>query len=293
LTGFFHLSRRQARSLIGDLLGVSISLGALSQFEGRVSSALEEPVKQAHRYAVAQRVKHADGTTWRRAGKYRALWVLATELSTVFKITADGALSTVKSSGIRFSFIHGTSPPSYARHCPSAGSKRNVKTRRERSEEKAPPARSPRISPTTAPSPFLLSAAPTAAPARAPARAPVALASAGCGDAAASASRESRTTPYIVRILDSQLPCDHLAALQQIVRGAVGEDGAGRWSLVDRVQQTEQPVKFAMQWPSRVAFENKSELSRGSQRLRLIPDRFCARRRKAFGSGVHEPDSVK
>jgi transposase len=97
LTGFFHLSRRQARSLVGDLLGVSISLGALSQFEGRVSAALEKPVQQAHRYAVAQRVKHADGTTWRRAGKYRALWVLATELSTVFKITADGALATVKS----------------------------------------------------------------------------------------------------------------------------------------------------------------------------------------------------
>ena len=97
LTGFFHLSRRQARSLVGDLVGVSVSLGALSQFEGRVSSALEEPVKQAHSHAVAQRVKYADGTTWRRAGKYRALWVLATELSTMFKITADGALSTVKS----------------------------------------------------------------------------------------------------------------------------------------------------------------------------------------------------
>ena len=96
LTGFFHLSRRQARSLLGDLLGVSISLGALSRFEDRVSSALEAPVDQAHEHAVAQRIKHADGTTWRRAGKHRALWVLATELSTVFKITADGALKTVQ-----------------------------------------------------------------------------------------------------------------------------------------------------------------------------------------------------
>jgi transposase len=96
MTGFFHLSRRQARTLLSDLLGVSVSLGALSQFEDRVSSALEKPVEQAHRHAVTQRVKHADGTTWRRAGKYRALWVLATELSTVFKITADGALKTVQ-----------------------------------------------------------------------------------------------------------------------------------------------------------------------------------------------------
>jgi transposase len=96
LTGYFHLSRRQARSLVSDLLGVSISLGALSQFEDRVSSALAGPVEQAHRHAASQPVKHADGTTWRRAGKHRALWVLATELSTVFKITADGALDTVR-----------------------------------------------------------------------------------------------------------------------------------------------------------------------------------------------------
>jgi transposase len=96
LTGFFHLSRRGARTLVGDMLGVSISLGALSELEGRVSRALEKPVQQAHAHAVSQPVKHVDGTTWRRAGKYRALWVLATELSTVFKITADGTLKTVQ-----------------------------------------------------------------------------------------------------------------------------------------------------------------------------------------------------
>jgi transposase len=96
MTGFFHLSRRHARTLVGDLLGVQISLGALSELEGRVSAALEQPVEQAHAHAVAQRVKHADGTTWRRGGKHRSLWVLASELATVFKITADGALSTVQ-----------------------------------------------------------------------------------------------------------------------------------------------------------------------------------------------------
>ncbi len=96
LTGFFHLSRRQARSLLGDMLGVCISLGALSELEGRVSRALEKPVQHAHAHAVSQPVKHVDGTTWRRAGKYRALWTIATELSTVFSISKDATLDTIK-----------------------------------------------------------------------------------------------------------------------------------------------------------------------------------------------------
>lgn len=96
LTGFFHLSRRQARTLVGDMLGVCISLGALSELEGRVSRALEKPVQQAHAHAVTQPVKHVDGTTWRRAGKYRALWTIATELSTVFSISTDATLGTIK-----------------------------------------------------------------------------------------------------------------------------------------------------------------------------------------------------
>jgi transposase len=81
---------------VGDLLGVQVSLGALSKLEGRVSAALEQPVEQAHLHAVAQPVKHAGGTTWRTQGKYRSLWVLATELSTIFKINADGALRGVQ-----------------------------------------------------------------------------------------------------------------------------------------------------------------------------------------------------
>ena len=37
LTGYYHLSRRKAQGFLADVLGVSVSLGALSTVEGRVS----------------------------------------------------------------------------------------------------------------------------------------------------------------------------------------------------------------------------------------------------------------
>jgi transposase len=44
LTGVYHLSRRKAATLLHDVLGVRLSLGALSTVEGRVSTAVEWPV---------------------------------------------------------------------------------------------------------------------------------------------------------------------------------------------------------------------------------------------------------
>src|SRR5690606_18803546 len=37
LTGYYHLSRRKAQSLLRDMMGVTLSLGALSAVEARVS----------------------------------------------------------------------------------------------------------------------------------------------------------------------------------------------------------------------------------------------------------------
>jgi len=78
------------------MLGVFISLGAVSKVEARVSCALEAPVEQAHAHAIEQPVKYVDGTTWRNGGKYRALWTIGTKLVTVFQITSDATTETIK-----------------------------------------------------------------------------------------------------------------------------------------------------------------------------------------------------
>lgn len=96
LTGVFHLSRRRAAALLHDVLGVRVSLGAVSVVEGRVSAAVEPAVNEAWSRVDDTVVKHADATSWLLGGKLRSLWTIATKVVTVFKILVDGSSASVK-----------------------------------------------------------------------------------------------------------------------------------------------------------------------------------------------------
>ena len=95
LTGVYHLGRRRAVDLLADMVGVRISLGALSTVEARVSDALQPAVDEAWKKVGDAEVKHTDGTTWYQAGATMALWTLATAVATVFKIVTDNSKSTL------------------------------------------------------------------------------------------------------------------------------------------------------------------------------------------------------
>jgi transposase len=95
LTGVYHVSRRSAAKLLSDLVGVPISLGAISAVESRVSEAVEAPVAEAWQRVEGAPVKHTDGTTWLKAGVALALWTIASTAATVFKIVADGSRATL------------------------------------------------------------------------------------------------------------------------------------------------------------------------------------------------------
>jgi transposase len=95
LTGVYHVSRRSTAKLLSDLVGVPISLGAVSAVEARVSEAVEAPVAEAWQRVEGAPVKHTDGTTWLKAGVALALWTIASTAATVFKIVADGSRATL------------------------------------------------------------------------------------------------------------------------------------------------------------------------------------------------------
>ena len=86
VTGVFHLSRRVGVTLMSDILGIDISLGAVSAVEERVSEATKLPVDEAWAKTDEATVKHTDGTSWYQAGALCALWTIATSAVTVFKI---------------------------------------------------------------------------------------------------------------------------------------------------------------------------------------------------------------
>ena len=95
LTGVFHVSRRAAVNLLSDVLGVEISLGAVSAVEARVSEAVKPAVDEAWAKVEQAAVKHTDGTSWFQAGLLLSLWTIATKMATVFKILANGKADTL------------------------------------------------------------------------------------------------------------------------------------------------------------------------------------------------------
>ena len=95
-TGVYHLSRRQTVSLLQDVLGVRVSLGAVSAIEGRVSAALGTAVDEVWAKIESTAVKHADATSWLQGGELRSLWTIATKVVTVFKILVNGRAESIK-----------------------------------------------------------------------------------------------------------------------------------------------------------------------------------------------------
>ena len=96
ITGVYHLSRRKAVGLLSDILGIQVSLGALSAVEARVSDAVQPAVDAAWDQVRQAEVKHTDGTSWYQAGLTMALWTVATTAATVFKIVSDSTKTTLK-----------------------------------------------------------------------------------------------------------------------------------------------------------------------------------------------------
>jgi transposase len=96
LTGDYNMSRRRAVRLLGDILGIDISLGALSEAEEKASEALAAPVEEAREYVADQGIKHSDATSWRQENQPRTLWTIATALVTVFIIVPNASMAGLR-----------------------------------------------------------------------------------------------------------------------------------------------------------------------------------------------------
>jgi len=86
LAGVYHQSKRFIKSLMADVFGIDMSLGAISACEKKASKAIEEPVSEAHRHAQKCGVMYADETGWRQCNKKAWLWVAVTSAVTVFMV---------------------------------------------------------------------------------------------------------------------------------------------------------------------------------------------------------------
>jgi transposase len=96
LTGAYHLSRQQTKQLLHELLGIEMSVGAVSAIEARMSECLVSAVEEVQREVENASVKYTDGTSWLEAGVTLSLWTLASAAVTLYKILKDGRSKTIR-----------------------------------------------------------------------------------------------------------------------------------------------------------------------------------------------------
>jgi transposase len=102
LVGKYRLSTRLVQQALSDVLGVSLSLGAVSNREREMSEALSGPVAEAEQYLREQERVHMDETGWvqgHEGGRGRRvwLWVMASSLVAVFRIALSRGSEVAKS----------------------------------------------------------------------------------------------------------------------------------------------------------------------------------------------------
>jgi transposase len=95
-TGYYYLSRRQTQEVASGLVGVRLSLGAVSDAEQTVSAAVAAPTAEAAEHIKEQRSAHADETGW-RIGKAKAwLWTAVTRSVAVFVVAGSRGSDVAK-----------------------------------------------------------------------------------------------------------------------------------------------------------------------------------------------------
>jgi len=83
-TGGYRLSKRAVRVVLHELLGIEMSLGAVSSCEETVSEAVAAPVEEARQHVRDQPVLNADETSWKQKAQRVWLWVAVATYVTVF-----------------------------------------------------------------------------------------------------------------------------------------------------------------------------------------------------------------
>lgn len=85
------LSRYVVQSLMGELFGIMVSVGALDAICKEAGRALEGPSNEVQERLREETSLHMDETTWWVTGKLHYLWVMASTLGAVFKVASSRA----------------------------------------------------------------------------------------------------------------------------------------------------------------------------------------------------------
>jgi transposase len=86
LTGFFNNSKRDVQAILSNIFNLDLSLGLISNTEGRISETIEGKYKELVDQAEESSYLHLDETSHNNKGKRGWAWVAASQDVTVFKL---------------------------------------------------------------------------------------------------------------------------------------------------------------------------------------------------------------
>lgn len=97
LSGFFNNSKREVQEILSQVFNLEISLGLVSNSEGRVSAKLEDKYKELLNIARNSSYLHCDETSHNNKGKRSWAWVATNKTVTVFKLASSRGMKVVTS----------------------------------------------------------------------------------------------------------------------------------------------------------------------------------------------------
>jgi transposase len=86
LGGAYRLSKRQARALLADLLGLDVSTGMVCKLERQAAEAVAGPADEAYEHIRSARAAGVDETGWREGRRRAWLWAAVAPEATAFRI---------------------------------------------------------------------------------------------------------------------------------------------------------------------------------------------------------------
>jgi transposase len=97
LTGAYHMGKRKAKGLLSALLGTEISLGSISNIEGRMTHGLQETQEEIRKNVIeSQEPKYIDETGWRQQASRRTAWIVSTKQGAYYAILSSRGRKALK-----------------------------------------------------------------------------------------------------------------------------------------------------------------------------------------------------
>jgi transposase len=93
----YHLTQFKIRDLLAQMMGLSFSVGAISQAHGKVAAALKAPLAEASGTLASAPVVHMDETRYPREGSANWVWAVVQPKLAVFTILPSRARYVIHS----------------------------------------------------------------------------------------------------------------------------------------------------------------------------------------------------